>query len=145
MGGELRQVLLSVLRRAGFSAVTVINDVSGRSGSSLASKPGFRKLIASVCTDAVGAVGVIDVARLAIEGDPWWRFIDLCALSGTVIVDLKTSYDPRRMRDRRLLELGAWRAASKGAPRTSSIPWTTPPASSVLKVDQPGSNRRIPR
>jgi len=40
----------------GFAAVAVIDDDLGRSGSGLTARPGFQKLVASVCAGSVGAV-----------------------------------------------------------------------------------------
>lgn len=48
--------LADAARAAGFATVTVIDDDLGRSGSGLAERPGFQKLVTAVCTGAVGAV-----------------------------------------------------------------------------------------
>lgn len=101
----VRQMLAATARRMGFATVTVIEDRP----SSLRLKPidklGFRKLAADVCGGVVGAVFCLDATQLAPRGLMWRNFVDLCALSGTVLVDLNRSYDPRRGRDRKLLRL----------------------------------------
>src|SRR6266403_2943 len=43
-------------RTYGFASVTVIDDDLGRSGSGLVERPGFQKLVASVCSGSAGAV-----------------------------------------------------------------------------------------
>jgi DNA invertase Pin-like site-specific DNA recombinase len=92
-------------RAAGFSCVTTIDDDLGRSGSGLVERPGFQKLVASVCGGTIGAVFCIEASRLSRNGRDWHHLIDLCALVGTLIVDPDGVYDPRLMNDRLLLGL----------------------------------------
>ena len=89
----------------GFAAVTVIDDDLGRSGSGLVERPGFQKLVASVCSGSVGAVFCIEASRLARNGRDWHHLIDLCALVGTLVIDPDGTYDPRLVNDRLLLGL----------------------------------------
>src|SRR5215470_7231894 len=92
-------------RTHGFAAVTVIDDDLGRSGSGLVERPGFQKLVASVCSGSVGAVFCIEASRLARNGRDWHHLIDLCALVGTLVIDPDGTYDPRLVNDRLLLGL----------------------------------------
>jgi DNA invertase Pin-like site-specific DNA recombinase len=92
-------------RTIGFASVTVIDDDLGRSGSGLMERPGFQKLVASVCAGSVGAVFCIEASRLARNGRDWHHLIDLCALVGTLVVDPDGIYDPRLVNDRLLLGL----------------------------------------
>ncbi len=92
-------------RLLGFASVTVIDDDLGRSGSGLVERPGFQKLVASVCSGAIGAVFCIEASRLARNGRDWHHLIDLCALVGTLVVDPDGTYDPRLVNDRLLLGL----------------------------------------
>ena len=55
-------------RTYGFVAVTVIDDDLGRSGSGLVERPGFQKLVASVCSGSVGAVFCIEASALLGTG-----------------------------------------------------------------------------
>lgn len=89
----------------GFATVTTIDQDLGRSGSGLVERPGFQRLVASVCTGSVGAVFCIEASRLARNGRDWHHLIDLCALVGTLIVDPDGVYEPRLMNDRLLLGL----------------------------------------
>jgi hypothetical protein len=68
-------------------------------------RPGFQKLVASVCAGSVGAVFCIEASRLARNGRDWHHLIDLCALVGTLVVDPDGIYDPRLVNDRLLLGL----------------------------------------
>jgi DNA invertase Pin-like site-specific DNA recombinase len=69
-------------RSLGFASVTLIDDDLSRSGSGLVERPGFQKLVASVCSGVTGAVFCIEASRLARNGRDWHHLIDLCALVG---------------------------------------------------------------
>ncbi len=91
----------------GFARVSVIDEDLGRSGSGWVERPGFQKLVASVCSDAIGAVFCVEASRLARNGRDWHHLIDLCALVGTVVIDPDGVYDPRLVNDRLLLGLNS--------------------------------------
>jgi len=97
--------LADAARSLGFASVAVIDDDLGRSGSGLVERPGFQKLVASVCTGSVGAVFCIEASRLARNGRDWHHLVDLCALVGTLVIDPDGTYDPRLVNDRLLLGL----------------------------------------
>lgn len=97
--------LVEAAKSHGFAPVTVIDDDLGRSGSGLVERPGFQKLVAQVCSGAVGAVFCIEASRLARNGRDWHHLIDLCALTGALVIDPDGTYDPRLMNDRLLLGL----------------------------------------
>ncbi|MCZ4093081.1 recombinase family protein [Sinorhizobium psoraleae] len=90
---------------AGFASVTVIDDDLGRSGSGSMERPGFERLVALVCSGNVGAVYCIEASRLARNGRDWHHLIDLCALTGALVIDPDGAYDPRLVNDRLLLGL----------------------------------------
>lgn len=96
-------------RDMGFAAVEVIDEDLGRSGSGQMARPGFQRLVAEVCAGSVGAVYCIEASRLARNGRDWHHLIDLCALTGVLVVDPEGVYDPRLMprliNDRLLLGL----------------------------------------
>jgi DNA invertase Pin-like site-specific DNA recombinase len=92
-------------RSIGFASVSVIDEDLGRSGSGLTERPGFQKLVATVCAAATGAVFCIEASRLARNGRDWHHLIDLCALTGTLVIDPDGTYDPRLVNDRLLLGL----------------------------------------
>ncbi len=97
--------LAPMAQRLGFTEVEVLDEDLGRSGSGLQKRPGFERLVASVCSGTVGAIFCIEASRLARNGRDWHHLIDLCALVGTVIVDPDGIYDPRLTNDRLLLGL----------------------------------------
>ena len=87
-------------RELGFRAVDVIDEDLGRSGSGLRERPGFQRLVAEVCSGQVGAVLCLEASRLARNGRDWHNLIELCGLSGAVVVDPDGVYDPGLINDR---------------------------------------------
>jgi DNA invertase Pin-like site-specific DNA recombinase len=104
--GQQRQYDLSArARQLGFTQVVVIDEDLGRTGSGLQERPGFARLLSSVCQGLVGAVLALEASRLARNNRDWHHLIDLCALTETVIIDGDGVYDPKLLNDRLLLGL----------------------------------------
>ena len=51
-------------------------------------------LFAELCAGAVGAVFCLEASRLARNGRDWHHLLDLCALTGALVVDPEGVYDP---------------------------------------------------
>jgi DNA invertase Pin-like site-specific DNA recombinase len=103
---RLRQLALADrARRLGFSEVAVIDQDLGRSGNGLHDRPGFAQLLAAVCQGMAGAVLALEASRLARNNRDWHHLIDLCAMTGTLLIDADGVYDPRQLNDRLLLGL----------------------------------------
>jgi DNA invertase Pin-like site-specific DNA recombinase len=94
--------LIDRAKQLGWSKVDVIDDDLGRSGGGIA-RPGFERLLATICDSRVGAVLAIEASRLARNGRDWHTLIEFCGLVGTLIVDEDGIYDPRHPNDRLLL------------------------------------------
>src|SRR5512136_1075059 len=94
--------LVDRAKQLGWSNVDVIDDDLGRSGGGIA-RPGFERLLATICDGRVGAVLAIEASRLARNGRDWHTLIEFCGLVGTLIVDEDGVYDPRHPNDRLLL------------------------------------------
>lgn len=92
-------------RQLGFQQVDIIDEDLGRSGSGQVERPGFKRLVADVCTGEVGAVFCIEASRLARNGRDWHHLIELCGLVRAIIVDPDGIYDPVILNDRLLLGL----------------------------------------
>jgi len=104
--GRRRQyALVEQARELGFRTVEVIDDDLGRSGSGLQERHGFSRLLTAVCEGTVGAVLAAEASRLARNNRDWHHLIDLCALTGTLVIDHDGVYDPRLLNDRLLLGL----------------------------------------
>jgi excisionase family DNA binding protein len=104
--GRQRQYdLVDRARQLGFRQVDLIDDDQGKTGSGMVERPGFAKLLASVCSGEVGAILALEASRLARNNRDWHHLIDLCSLTETLIIDGEAIYDPRSVDDRLLLGL----------------------------------------
>ncbi|MGB9307312.1 MAG: recombinase family protein, partial [Mycobacterium sp.] len=83
---------------------TIDNDL-GKSGSSATARDGFQHLVSEVALGRAGIVMGLEVSRLARNSADWHRLIELCSLSGTLILDEDGIYDPVSFNDRLLLGL----------------------------------------
>jgi DNA invertase Pin-like site-specific DNA recombinase len=86
--------LVEVARRHGFANIEVIDDDLGRSASGSVDRPGFERLVASVCAGDVGAVLCFDASRLSRNGRDWHHLIELCGLVQARVIDTDGVYDP---------------------------------------------------
>ncbi len=83
--------------------VVVIDQDQGRSGASRNGRDGFEYLMAEVGLGRVGAVLCLEASRLARSSSDWYRLIEICALSDTLVIDEDGVYDPGQYNDRLLL------------------------------------------
>ena len=63
-------------------SVAVVDDDTGRSGSSTDGRLGFRELVAEVGLGQVGLILALETSRLARSSADWHQLLDLCALTG---------------------------------------------------------------
>jgi DNA invertase Pin-like site-specific DNA recombinase len=84
-------------------AVTVIDQDQGRSGSSAVGRDGFQQLIAEVGLGHAGIVFSLEASRLARSCSDWYRLLEICALTNTLVADDNEVYDPSQYHDRLLL------------------------------------------
>jgi DNA invertase Pin-like site-specific DNA recombinase len=85
------------------TSVTVIDQDQGRSGSSAVDRDGFQFLIAQVGLGQAGAVLSLEASRLARSCSDWYRLLEICALTDTLVIDEDGVYDPSQYADRLLL------------------------------------------
>src|SRR4051795_13018283 len=85
------------------SAVRVIDDDLGVSGSSTTGRSGFAELAAQVGLGQVGIVLALEVSRLARNNADWYRLLDLAGMTDTLIADADGIYHPGLFNDRMLL------------------------------------------
>src|SRR5919204_4748478 len=84
--------------------IVVIESDLGQSGAD-SDRRGFQKLVAAVGMGEVGVVLGLEVSRLARSSSDWHRLLEICALTGTLILDEDGLYDPATFNDRLLLGL----------------------------------------
>src|SRR5437764_9420357 len=85
------------------SQVEVIDEDQGRTGSVSVHRSGFQRLVSDVGLGKVGIVLMLEASRLARNNSDWYRLIEICGLSGTLIGDETAIYNPREPNDRLLL------------------------------------------
>jgi len=85
--------------------VVVIDEDLGISGSGLSERSGFARLTAEVALGHAGLVLGLEVSRLARNNADWYRLLDLCGVTDTVIGDGDGIYHPGSFNDRLLLGL----------------------------------------
>jgi excisionase family DNA binding protein len=138
-GQQRHYALAERARPLGFSPVIVLDEDLGRSGSGSQDRPGFGRLLTAVCQGQVGAVLALEASRLARNQRDWQHLVDLCALTGTLLIDEDGVYDPRHLNDRLLLglkgslaefELGLLRQRAQAARRQKAdkgfVLWEAP-------------------
>lgn len=59
----------------------------------------FKSLVADVSMGKVGALFALEASRLARSNLDWHRRIELCALTGTLLIDADGGYDPADFND----------------------------------------------
>src|SRR5213594_1808622 len=85
--------------------VTVVDEDLGVSGSGLAERSGFAHMTAQVALGHVGIVLGLEVSRLARNNADWYRLLDLCSVTDTLIADADGIYHPGWFNDRLVLGL----------------------------------------
>jgi DNA invertase Pin-like site-specific DNA recombinase len=83
--------------------IQVIDQDQGHSGTSTAGRDGFQHLVAQVGLGRTGAVLSLEASRLARSCSDWYRLIEICALTNTLVIDEDGVYDPTQFSDRLLL------------------------------------------
>src|SRR6266536_2657675 len=83
--------------------IQVVDQDQGQSGSSSVGRDGFQWLVAEVGLGHVGAILSLEVSRLARSCSDWYRLLEICALTDTLVVDDEGVYDPGAHNERLLL------------------------------------------
>lgn len=85
--------------------VTVIDEDQGHSGASTEGRTGFVKLTTEIALGRVGIVLALEVSRMARNNADWYRLLDLCGMTDTLIADEDGIYHPGLFNDRLVLGL----------------------------------------
>ncbi len=85
--------------------VIVIDQDLGLSGSGSVKRSGFAHMTAEVALGHVGIVLGLEVSRLARNNADWYRLLDLCGITDTLIGDSDGVYHPALFNDRLVLGL----------------------------------------
>ena len=85
--------------------VVVIDDDLGITGDGTVDREGFARLVSEVALGHAGLVLGLECSRVARNNSDWYRLLDLCGVTDTVIGDLDGLYHPGSFNDRLLLGL----------------------------------------
>lgn len=85
--------------------VKTIDEDLARSGSSTSERSGFTRMTTEVALGHVGLILSIEVSRVARNNADWYRLLDLCGVTDTLIGDEDGLYHPGLFNDRLLLGL----------------------------------------
>ncbi len=87
------------------SQVKVIDEDLARSGSGTSDRHGFAQMTTEVALGHVGLILSLEVSRVARNNADWYRLLDLCGITDTLIGDEDGVYHPGLFNDRLLLGL----------------------------------------
>src|SRR5712692_6214410 len=93
--------------------VVVIDEDLGVSGTGVVERSGFARLITEVALGHVGIVLGLEVSRLARSNADWYRLLDLCGVTDTLIGDSDGVYHPALFNDRLILGLKGTMSAAE--------------------------------
>jgi DNA invertase Pin-like site-specific DNA recombinase len=99
----LREKAISLGWRA--DIVRVLDGDLGLSGAQSQQREDFKTLVADVSMGKVGAVFSLEASRLSRSNTDWHRLLELCSLTGTLIIDDDGCYDPADFNDQLILGL----------------------------------------
>jgi DNA invertase Pin-like site-specific DNA recombinase len=85
--------------------VMIVDEDLGLSGSGTDKRAGFTRLTSEVALAHVGIVLGLEVSRLARNNADWYRLLELCGITDTLIGDNDGIYHPALFNDRLLLGL----------------------------------------
>jgi DNA invertase Pin-like site-specific DNA recombinase len=87
------------------SEVSVIDEDLAVSGGGLVDRAGFTNLTSDVALGHIGIILGTEVSRLARNNTDWYRLLDLCGVTDTLIGDTDGIYHPGLFNDRLVLGL----------------------------------------
>ena len=110
--------------------IEIIDKDLAKSANGMAQRTGFDTMFTDVALNNVGLILSIEVSRLARNNSDWYRLLDLCSVTNTLIGDEDGLYHPGLYNDRLLLglkgtmaeaELHVLRARLNGGIRNKAI------------------------
>lgn len=85
--------------------IRVLDADLGQSGTQMSQRKDFKTLVADVSLEKVGAVFALEASRLSRRCSDWHRLLEICALTGTLLIDEDGCYNPADFNDQLLLGL----------------------------------------
>jgi DNA invertase Pin-like site-specific DNA recombinase/predicted DNA-binding protein (UPF0251 family) len=85
--------------------VVIIDEDLAQSGADSTQRSGFVKMNGEVALGRAGIIFAIEVSRVARNNSDWYKLLDLCSITDTLIADEDGVYHPGQFNDRLLLGL----------------------------------------
>ncbi|HEY5817139.1 MAG TPA: recombinase family protein [Mesorhizobium sp.] len=79
--------------------IRILDRDLGQSGSQATHREDFKTLVGNVAMGQVGAIFSLEASRLARSNQDWHRLLELCAITGTLVIDEDGCYDPAEFND----------------------------------------------
>lgn len=98
---ERQYNLANKARSLGWSPerIRILDRDLGQSGSQTTHREDFKTLVGNVAMGQVGAIFSLEASRLARSNQDWHRLLELCAITGTLVIDEDGCYDPAEFND----------------------------------------------
>ena len=80
--------------------ISVIDEDLGKSAATSDHRTGFSRLTSEVALGHAGIILGLEVSRLARNNTDWYRLLDLCSVTNTLIGDNDGIYHPGQFNDR---------------------------------------------
>jgi DNA invertase Pin-like site-specific DNA recombinase len=103
---RLQYALVDRARQLGWAEVDVNDEDLGCTASGI-HRPGFERMLGSVCEGKIAAIFSIEASRLARTGRDWHTLLEFCGVVGVLLIDAEGIYDPRQIDDRLVLGMKA--------------------------------------
>ena len=93
--------LMHKARSLGWSEehIRLLDRDLGQSGATASNRTDFKTLVSDVAMGQVGAIFCLEASRLARSNQDWHRLLELCAITGTLVIDEDGCYDPAEFND----------------------------------------------
>jgi DNA invertase Pin-like site-specific DNA recombinase len=79
--------------------IRVLDRDLGQSGAAATKRTDFKALVGDVAMGQIGAIFALEASRLARSNQDWHRLLELCAITGTLVIDEDGCYDPAEFND----------------------------------------------
>lgn len=79
--------------------IRILDRDLGQSGARTTHREDFKALVGDVAMGQVGAIFSLEASRLARSNQDWHRLLELCAISGTLVIDEDGIYCPGEFND----------------------------------------------
>jgi DNA invertase Pin-like site-specific DNA recombinase len=98
---ERQYNLLNKARSLGWKAeqIRILDRDLGQSGAAATKRVDFKTLVGDVAMGQIGAIFALEASRLARSNQDWHRLLELCAITGTLVIDEDGCYDPAEFND----------------------------------------------